>query len=138
MIAEEELEYEGLGDQVSWHITMVAGAAAGISEHAAMFPVDVVRTRMQVLSSPSSAAYTGLGQSLRRITSAEGARALWRGVSSVILGAGPAHALSFGTYELVKEATGGNTQGHHLGSTALSGAAATTAADAFMNPFDGM
>lgn len=42
---EEEIDYEGLGDNVPLHINMVAGALAGISEHALMFPVDVIRVR---------------------------------------------------------------------------------------------
>lgn len=40
---EEEIDYEGLGDNVPLHINMIAGALAGISEHAFMFPVDVIR-----------------------------------------------------------------------------------------------
>lgn len=31
---------------------MVAGAAAGIGEHVAMYPVDTVKTRMQALAHP--------------------------------------------------------------------------------------
>ena len=42
-IAEEEIDYEGLGNEVPLHINMIAGALAGISEHALMFPVDVIR-----------------------------------------------------------------------------------------------
>ena len=133
---EEEIDYEGLGDNVPLHINMIAGAMAGISEHALMFPVDVIRTRMQILSASPAATYTGVTQALSRISSVEGARALWKGVNSVILGAGPAHAVYFGTYEVVKEATGGNASGHHFASTAFAGASATIASDAFMNPFD--
>lgn len=40
---EEEIDYEGLGNNVPIHINMIAGALAGISEHALMFPVDVIR-----------------------------------------------------------------------------------------------
>lgn len=136
-VAEEEIDYEGLGGQVPLHINMIAGALAGISEHAVMFPVDLVRTRMQVLSASPAATYTGVAQAFSRISTAEGARALWRGVTSVILGAGPAHALYFGTYEAVKDVTGGNNEGHQFASTAFAGASATIMADAFMNPFDG-
>lgn len=92
---------------------------------------------MQVLSASPAATYTGVTQALTRISSVEGARALWRGVASVILGAGPAHAVYFGAYEMVKESTGGNEKGHHFASTAFAGASATIASDAFMNPFDG-
>jgi len=76
-----------------------------------------LKTRMQVLSASPAATYTGMGQAFSRISSAEGARALWRGVASVIMGAGPAHAVYFGTYESVKEATGGNNEGHQFLST---------------------
>lgn len=58
---------------------------------------------------------------------------LWRGLSSVVVGAGentargflnclwtsltgcagPAHAVYFATYEVVKQAMGGNAAGHH-------------------------
>jgi hypothetical protein len=70
---------------------------------------------------------------------------------------GPAHAVYFGTYEVVKELAGGNAEDgkHHPGAAgllwlelqtvdvdtdippALSGACATIASDALMNPFDG-
>lgn len=130
------MDYEGLGSNTPLHINMIAGSLAGISEHAVMFPVDVIRTRMQVLSATPAATYTGVVQAFNRISTVEGARALWRGVASVILGAGPAHAVYFGAYETVKEATGGNREGHQFLSTAFAGASATIASDAFMNPFD--
>ncbi|CAD6934844.1 unnamed protein product [Tilletia laevis] len=132
---DDEIDYEGLAG-VPIHISMLAGSLAGITEHAALYPVDLIRTRMQVLAASPSATYTSISQALSRISSAEGARALWRGVSSVILGAGPAHAIHFGMYETIKDLTGGNRQGHQFASTAFAGATATIAADAFMNPFD--
>lgn len=63
---------------------------------------------MQVFATSPAAIYSGVGNALTRISSTEGMRALWRGVSSVILGAGPAHAVHFGVYEKVKELAGGN------------------------------
>ena len=118
---------------------------------------------MQVFATSQAAVYTGIGNAFTRISSTEGVRALWRGVSSVIIGAGPAHAVHFGTYEAVKELTGGNKGGgaHQWFSAresafiyvcpfrgdlalaltrcplALAGASATIASDALMNPFDG-
>lgn len=74
---------------------------------------------MQILSASPAATYTGVTQALTRISSVEGARALWRGVASVILGAGPAHAVYFGTYEVIKDMTGGNASGHHFASTGM-------------------
>lgn len=134
---------------------------------------------MQILTPSSGGLYTGLTNAVSTIYRVEGWRTLWKGVSSVIVGAGvyivespelktqfwfatigPAHAVYFGTYEIVKEMAGGNVDdGHHplaagmifwtveLGvflcnnwpdlRAAMSGAAATIASDALMNPFDG-
>ena len=66
-----------------------------------------------------AAVYTGVGNAFTRISSTEGLRALWRGVSSVILGAGPAHAVHFGTYEAVKEFAGANETGNHWVATCV-------------------
>lgn len=110
---------------------------------------------MQVFSTSPVAVYSGVGNAFTRISSTEGMRALWRGVSSVVLGAGPAHAVHFGTLEAVKELAGGNEAGNqwlaHCTSSecifcspntkyrtlALAGGSATIASDALMNPFDG-
>lgn len=92
---------------------------------------------MQVLTASPAATYSGMTEALTRISSVEGFKGLWKGIASVILGAGPAHALYFGTYELVKDHTGGNREGLQLLSTGVAGAAATIVSDAFMNPFDG-
>ena len=68
-----------------------------------------------------------------KVKSTEGMPAMWRGISSVILGAGmstfkkkkkrqhqayidvlgPAHAAYFVTYEVVKQAGGGNADAKH-------------------------
>lgn len=78
-----------------------------------------IQTRMQVFTASPAAMYTGIGNAFSRISATEGLRALWRGVSSVILGAGPAHAVHFGTYEFVKELTGGNQDGSRWISTGV-------------------
>lgn len=55
----------------------------------------------------------------------------------MVLGAGPAHALHFATYEYCKEYFGATSDGHHPLASAAAGACATLAHDAMMNPFDG-
>lgn len=55
----------------------------------------------------------------------------------MVMGAGPAHAVYFGTYEVAKDVMGGNRQGQQVLATAGAGAMATVASDALMNPFDG-
>ncbi|KAJ2927815.1 hypothetical protein H1R20_g9279, partial [Candolleomyces eurysporus] len=132
----EEPDYEALPANAGLAVNMLAGALAGISEHAVMFPIDSIKTRMQVFATSPVAVYSGVGNAFTRISATEGMRALWRGVSSVALGAGPAHALHFGTLEAVKELAGGNEAGNQVLATSLAGASATIVSDAFMNPFD--
>lgn len=68
---------------------------------------------MQVVNPSPAAIYTGIGNALVTISRAEGIRSLWRGMSTMVAGAGPAHALYFASYEVVKQALGGNQPGHH-------------------------
>ncbi|CAO3701486.1 unnamed protein product [Rhizopus stolonifer] len=136
----EEYDYESLGNNATIGQDAFAGAFAGIAEHCAMYPVDSIKTRMQVIQTarPQMLAASTTGSVIMgnptQFRSAS--RNLWRGVNSVVMGAGPAHALHFGTYEACKEYFGGNAEGHHLVSTAAAGACATLVHDIFMNPFD--
>jgi solute carrier family 25 (mitochondrial iron transporter), member 28/37 len=69
---------------------------------------------MQIINPSAGGLYTGLSHAVSTIYRIEGVRTLWRGMTSVIVGAGPAHAVYFGTYEVVKEMAGGNkTDGKH-------------------------
>lgn len=81
--------------------------------------------------------YSGIVNAVSKISATEGAFSLWRGISSMIMGAGPAHAVYFGVFEYVKNALGGSDHSvHHPLVSAAAGAAATIASDALMNPFD--
>ncbi|KAJ2844047.1 Fe(2+) transporter [Coemansia erecta] len=135
--AEIEYDYEELPETSPLTMHLIAGAAAGIMEHSVMYPFDIVKTRMQVVGSPSSMVYSGVTHALKVITSTEGIRSLWRGVMSVVLGAGPAHAVYFATYEQTKKiltnAAGGNANSLAAGA---AGGVATIVSDALMNPFD--
>lgn len=133
---DEEIDYEALPPCAPLHHQLLAGAFAGIMEHSVLFPVDAIKTRIQ--SSSSGAATQGLIKQISKITTAEGSLALWKGVQSVILGAGPAHAVYFATYEFSKSKLidPQDMHTHQPIKTAISGMAATTVADALMNPFD--
>ncbi|KAJ8102849.1 mitochondrial carrier domain-containing protein [Lipomyces tetrasporus] len=133
---DDEYDYEALPKNTSLASNLMAGAFAGIMEHTVMYPVDAIKTRMQVVS-VSNTGYTGISNAISRISATEGARALWRGITSVAIGAGPAHAVYFSVYEFTKNAFGGNEgTGYHPIATSLAGACATIASDALMNPFD--
>ncbi|ORZ22933.1 mitochondrial carrier domain-containing protein [Absidia repens] len=134
-MADEDYDYESLGDNCSMTQNAFAGALAGIAEHCAMYPVDSIKTRMQVIQTAATTATPSPALAINRQVRTS-SRNLWRGVNSVVLGAGPAHALHFATYEFCKDLYGANRQGHHPLASAAAGATATFAHDALMNPFD--
>lgn len=143
-----EVDYEALPDDASIFAHLSAGAFAGIMEHTVMYPIDSIKTRMQMFAAGQPANRLVIG-SISRVASSEGAYALWRGVSSVVLGAGPAHAVYFSTFEALKtflvnrflKPTQASTskwvtdESHPLIASG-AGIAATTASDALMTPFD--
>ncbi|GAN11334.1 mitochondrial RNA-splicing protein MRS3 [Mucor ambiguus] len=99
MDIEDGHDYESLGANSTMAQNAIAGAMAGIGEHCIMYPVDSIRTRMQVLSTPE------LGTAIKDASKKQlrNHKNLWKGVYSVIMGAGPAHAIHFAAYEFCKE-----------------------------------
>lgn len=147
---------------------MFAGAFAGTMEHTVMFPVDTVKTRMQLVAaaSSSSASSSSLTSStsssssinmikstipnvIRSILKTDGVKGLYRGVVAGGLGAGPAHAVYFATYEYGKKMFRLNPIASSSSQTSLSssaygefvadasaGALATIVGDAVQTPLD--
>ena len=79
-------------------------------EHSVMYPVDMLKvffnsqglfglcadapqTRLQVLKPAEGGLYTGMHQAFWKIRRIEGIRSMWKGVSSVIVGAGMLYVL---------------------------------------------
>ncbi|KJE93454.1 carrier protein, variant [Capsaspora owczarzaki ATCC 30864] len=95
---------------------------------------------MQSLKSGEGSSNTSVLRALRNLTRLEGAGASVRGMSMVAMGAGPAHALYFATYEKCKLAFAPTHQipGTSPSPFVAAGAAvvATLVHDTFMNPFD--
>lgn len=147
-----EIDYESLPENSPIVAQLFAGAFAGIMEHTVMYPIDAIKTRMQASSSSNQFGKnklpTGIIASVSRITSLEGTMALWRGVSSVITGAGPAHAIYYMVFESTKTTLCNNlisnrkinnnlvTDEKHPLIASISGIAATITSDALMTPFD--
>lgn len=134
-----EIDYESLPESTPLSSQLLAGAFAGIMEHSIMFPIDAIKTRMQSNLSLNKQAYDGIWHSIKQISSTEGSMALWKGLNSMVIGAGPAHAVYFGTYEFVKKSITDeavDSDSVKIAKTAVAGASATIMADALMNPFD--
>ncbi|BAM82520.1 probable mitochondrial iron transporter Mrs3 [Cyanidioschyzon merolae strain 10D] len=135
---------------------MLAGGAAGLAEHICLYPVDLVKTRMQSYHGQAGFASYTIISAVRAIWRDEGGlRALWRGVGAVALSAGPAHAVYFATYEALRarfvslaairgsgsvpevawttERRGGLSEPV---AVAAAGALATVFSDGLMAPFD--
>jgi len=72
----------------------VAGSAAGLAEHSVMFPVDTVKTHMQVNAATRA--------SLLQMVQAQGVPRMWRGVQTMLAGCIPAHAAYFSIFEALK------------------------------------
>ncbi|RNA29649.1 mitoferrin-2-like [Brachionus plicatilis] len=133
----EEDEYESLPPNASSVDHMMAGAAAGIMEHCIIYPVDVVKTRMQCLKPDPNARYNGIVDALVKIVRNEGAFRPVRGMGVVAFGAGPAHALYFSCYEFIKNNFSGSVKaGENSKVNFVAGFFATLLHDAVMVPSD--
>ncbi|RDA93764.1 hypothetical protein CP533_0271 [Ophiocordyceps camponoti-saundersi (nom. inval.)] len=74
-----------------------AGAVAGVSEILVMYPLDVVKTRVQLQTGKGSGAeaYNGMLDCFRKIIRQEGFSRLYRGISAPILMEAPKRATKF-------------------------------------------
>lgn len=118
---------------------MFAGAAAGVTEHICMFPVDTVKTRMQACGSGVSSSITPTRSFFKTfvdIKRNEGVSRLYRGLPAAISGAIPSHAAYFATYEYTRKLTGASRETHTPVANLLSGLSATMAHDAIGVPTD--
>ncbi|MES1910447.1 MAG: hypothetical protein MHM6MM_003039 [Cercozoa sp. M6MM] len=117
-------------------MAMTAGAAAGMTEHAVMFPVDTIKTRLQAVGVADVRRPTSVVQALQQVRENGGPRLLYRGLSAVLCAAIPSHAAHFGMYEFAKRQIGEDSLEHQPVATALSGMLATMAHDAVATPLD--
>ncbi|KAK3245204.1 hypothetical protein CYMTET_45216 [Cymbomonas tetramitiformis] len=133
---------ENYHDGMAFSRYLVAGAAAGMAEHTIMFPVDTVKTRMQACPSVVTAAgccaerYTTVSGTVRTILKDEGIVGMYRGVTAMAVGAGPAHAVYYAAYEAGKQFLGTNSSRVDPMVGGAAGAFATIVSDAIAVPMD--
>ena len=72
----------------------VAGSVAGLAEHSLMFPMDTMKTHMQVSNTTVK---------LSELIASCGVPRLWRGVQTMFAGCVPAHAAYFSIYETSRD-----------------------------------
>lgn len=135
IIAMED-PYESLPSGGNTFIYMGAGAAAGILEHCIMYPIDVVRTRMQSIR--PLIAHQSFHQTVAQLIKSERFKT-FRGMSAVIAGAGPAHALYFSCYENLKQSILSNDNilsSQRALAHGIAGCGATVVHDSVMNPVE--
>jgi len=74
-----------------------AGAVAGVSEILVMYPLDVVKTRIQLQTATATGAdaYTGMVDCFQKIVRTEGFSRLYRGIEAPILMEAPKRATKF-------------------------------------------
>ena len=113
--------------------TMIAGSAAGMSEHLVMFPFDTMKTK--IMSERVGWRYHHLVSTTRLIMAEEGAAGFYRGFAPAFLSAIPSHAALFTAYELAKSTAldlGASQEVAYL----VGAGAATCVHDTVSVPFD--
>lgn len=103
---------------------LISGAVAGLSSLALLYPLDSLLVR-QATGGPS-AATLGLGRGLRKIFRDEGARGLYRGALPAAIAVVPEAAITFGSYDLMRD-----WYGRRAKSAARTAAAAAAPSLAF-------
>ncbi|KAG8481645.1 hypothetical protein CXB51_026502 [Gossypium anomalum] len=114
--------------QWQWE-TATAGAVAGFATVAAMYPLDIVRTRFQVNDGrvTNFPAYKNTAHAVFTITRLEGLKGLYAGFLPAVLGSTVSWGLYFFFYGRAKQRYSKNREeklssGHHLASAAEAGA----------------
>lgn len=113
----------------------VAGSLAGVTEHVCMYPLDTVKTHMQVFRPPGSPAVQ-ISDVIRSITRERGAMGFMRGCSAIASGCVPAHIALFSSYEYAKKRLLNDEATHEPGKAALCGAVGTLCHDLILTPMD--
>ena len=80
----------------------VAGAIAGAPAASLVTPIDMIKTRLQVIRRPGQATYNGIFDCAHKIYTQEGMKAFWKGGVANKLRSSPQFGLTLVTYELIQ------------------------------------
>jgi len=93
-IDEDAFDWETRHEETPFLHHAIAGSSAGIMEHVSMFPVDTVKTRMQV-----SHGKLGVSEAIHAVLNERGVLGFVRGAHVMGFGCIPSHIGLFGIYE---------------------------------------
>lgn len=109
----QKLKGKGEINKLSKTDDMICGSLSGIISKAGVFPLDVIRKRLQVqgpyisqyaVSSISNySKQTSIMSCMKKIVQTEGFWSLYKGITPSLLKAGPSGAIYFLTFELAKD-----------------------------------
>ncbi|KAL2266048.1 hypothetical protein VTJ83DRAFT_5400 [Remersonia thermophila] len=120
--------------------TFLAGAIAGVSEILVMYPLDVIKTRIQLQTGKGAGAdaYTGMLDCFQKIVRNEGPSRLYRGITAPILMEAPKRATKFAANDkwgkFYRELFGQQTMTQSL--SVLTGASAGATESFVVVPFE--
>jgi len=84
--------------------TLASGACTGMTSSTAVYPLDMIRSRLSVQGSDLSALkYRGIGHGLRTVFQEEGIRGLYKGWFATLGGIAPYIAINFTTFDVLKK-----------------------------------
>lgn len=115
----------------------LAGAITGLVEYSLMYPIDLIKTRMQILRPTSTANYRSVFGGLLKIKLEEGLPRLFRGMPLPLIASVPAHAVYYSSYEMSKRFLSGTEFAtKNPIAQASAGVLAITNHNIVMNPAD--
>lgn len=120
---------------------LVCGLTGGVASVAGTYPLDLVKTRLSVLTArglhlDNAKTDLTLGGNLRLIYKTEGGiRGLYRGFLPTAMGVAPYVALNFAIFEQMMESLPQSWQAHHLSALAIGGVSGGIA-QTMVYPFD--
>jgi solute carrier family 25 protein 43 len=116
---------------------LLAGSLGGVMATIAVYPTDMVKTRLTVQhADPSQAKYKGITHAFRLIAKEEGFTAFYKGLSPSVMGVIPFAGCTFMSYEVLAKLWG--RPRHELGPAEnfINGCLAGAFAQTFSFPFD--
>mmetsp|Transcript_5326 Transcript_5326/g.11992 ORF Transcript_5326/g.11992 Transcript_5326/m.11992 type:complete len:356 (+) Transcript_5326:194-1261(+) len=136
---DQKCQKAGMTDMAG-SAALVAGISARVATVAVIAPLELIRTRMQAVTSDGKPVLSGgIWGSLQKVARVEGMRTLWRGVGPTLLRDVPFSGLYWYMYEKIKWRMLSNSDGMSstvFGTSFVAGATAGTIAATLTLPFD--